>query len=163
MTTLEQVVHRLLDLPPSWRVFHMEFERETNTCVIGVQETKHLWEEESRRAGQKVICHDHRDPRQWRHLNVLGKACVIVCAVPRARRTGSGEVYPIVPPWKGRSECFTKEFEALALTLMKEMPVSKAGEILGERHPQVLWQMLSAHCEVAPRDRLGEKVAKHHS
>jgi transposase len=40
------------------------------------------------------------------------------------------------------------EFEAFALTLMREMPVKKAGEILGETD-QRLWRMLHAHVEAA--------------
>ena len=42
-------------------------------------------------------------------------------------------IYRVTPPWEGRSKHFSKEFEAFALTLMREMPVKKAGEILGNR------------------------------
>jgi hypothetical protein len=45
----------------------------------------------------------------------------------------------VSPPWEGRGKHFTKEFEAFALTLMREMPVKKAGEILGETD-QRLWR-----------------------
>ena len=45
-------------------------------------------------------------------------------------------------PWEGRSRGLTQEFEAFALTLMREMPVSKAGEILGETDQKLL---LAAH------------------
>ena len=144
MASVEQVFHRLLGLSSSWRVYHIELEPAPKTLVIGIVETPELWEEESRRAGHRIVCHDHQEPRQWRHLNALGKPCVIVCALPRGRRLFSGEVYPIAPPWEGRSQSFTKGFETLALALIKEMPVSKAGELLGDVQPQVLWQMSSA-------------------
>ena len=35
-------------------------------------------------------------------------------------------------PWEGRSKHFTQEFEVFALTLMREMLVKRAGQILGE-------------------------------
>lgn len=47
-------------------------------------------------------------------------------------------------PWEGRSKSFTQEFEAFALTLMPDMPVKRAGEILAESD-QRMWRMLFAH------------------
>src|SRR2546428_12649090 len=69
---------------------------------------------------------------QWRHLNVFNKECVIVSALPRGRRSQDGSIYRVTPPWEGRSKHFSKEFEASALTLMREMPAKKAGETLVE-------------------------------
>ena len=69
---------------------------------------------------------------QWRHLNVFNKECVIVFALPRGRRGDDSKVYRVTPPWEGRSKHFTQEFEAFALTLMREMLVKRAGQILGE-------------------------------
>jgi transposase len=43
---------------------------------------------------------------------------------------------------------FTKEFEAFALVLMREMPVSKAAEILGETDTR-LWRMLFRQVDAA--------------
>jgi hypothetical protein len=37
----------------------------------------------------------------------------------------------VKPPWEGKSKHFTEEFEAFALTLMREMPMKKVGEIVG--------------------------------
>jgi transposase len=39
---------------------------------------------------------------------------------------------------------FTRDFEAFALTLIREMPVARAGEIVGE-HDTRLWRMLFKH------------------
>jgi hypothetical protein len=47
----------------------------------------------------------------------------------------------VTPPWEGRSKHFTQEFEAFALTVMREMPVKRAGQILGESDTR-LWRML---------------------
>ena len=91
-----------------------------------------MWPEESIRSGTPVTCHDHVEPMQWRHLNVFNKECLIVFALPRGRRGDDSKVYRVTPPWEGRSKHFTQEFEAFALTLMREMLVKRAGQILGE-------------------------------
>ena len=69
---------------------------------------------------------------QWQHLNAFNKECVLVCALPRGRRDDDSKVYRVTPPWEGRSKHFTQEFEAFALTLMREMPVKRSAQILGE-------------------------------
>lgn len=146
--TPEETFSQLLGLGKSWRVVRTEFEEKNSTFVICVEETADLWPEESRRAGTTVGCYDHVGPMQWRHLNVFNKECVIVCALPRGRRADDGKVYRVTPPWEGRSKHFTREFEGFALTLMREMPVKRAGEILGESD-QRMWRMLFAHVEEA--------------
>lgn len=146
--TPEQAFEQLLGLGASWKVVSTDFEVERNTFVICVTETAALWPQESARCGQTVTCYDHVEPMQWRHLNVFSKECVIVSALPRGRRSQDGKIYRVTPPWEGRSKHFSKEFEAFALTLIREMPVKKAGEILGETD-QRLWRMLHAHVEAA--------------
>lgn len=146
--TPEETFHQLLGLGESWRVIRTEYEAEKNTFVICVEETPKLWEEESRKWQQRVSCYDHVEPMGWRHLNVFNKECVIVTALPRGKRHEDGTIYRVTPPWEGRGKHFTKEFEAFALTLMREMPVKKAGEILGETD-QRMWRLLHAHVEAA--------------
>lgn len=147
----------MLGLGNSWRVAKTEYEDKTGTFVICVEETEHLWPEESRKAGGPVGCYDHVEAMQWRHLNVFQKECVIVCALPRGRRASDSKVYRVTPPWEGRSKHFTKEFEAFALTLMREMPVKRAGEILKETDPR-LWRMLFAHVEASHAQQSMENV-----
>jgi hypothetical protein len=81
----------------------------------------------------------------------------IVCALLRGECLSCRKVYPVRAPWEGRSRGLTQEFEAFALTLMREMPVSQAGEILGETD-QKLWRALFAHVEVAWPDLSWENV-----
>ena len=146
--TPEQTFGQLLGLGKSWNVVESRFEAESSTFFLKVEETPELWPEESARAGTPVTCHDHVEPMQWRHLNVFNKECVIVCALPRGRRGDDSKVYRVTPPWEGRSKHFTQEFEAFALTLMREMPVKRAGQILGESDTR-MWRMLFAHVKAA--------------
>ena len=80
-----------------------------------------------------------------------------MCALPRGECQSCRKVYTVRAPWEGRSRGVTQEFEAFALTLMREMPVKKAGEILGETD-QKLWRALFAHVEAAWRDLSWENV-----
>ena len=148
MATPEELFHQLLGLGESWRVIRTDYESDKNTFVICVEETPKLWDEETAKWGQRVTCYDHVEPMSWRHLNVFNKECVIVTALPRGKRENDGVIYRVTPPWEGRGKHFTKEFEAFALTLMREMPVKKAGEILGETD-QRMWRVLHAHVEAA--------------
>lgn len=146
--TPEETFSQLLGLGKSWRVVRTEFEVKESTFVICVEETPELWTEESQRSGTTVSCYDHVEPMQWRHLNVFSKECTIVCALPRGKRRDDGKIYRVTPPWEGRSKHFTREFEAFALTLMREMPVKRAGEIMGETDHR-MWRMLFAHVDAA--------------
>ena len=150
--TPEETFGQLLGLGKAWRVVEARLEASSSTFVLSVKETAELWPEESARAGTKVTCHDHVEPMQWRHLNVFNKECVIVCALPRGRRGDDGKVYRVTPPWEGRSKHFTQEFEAFALTLMREMAVKRAGQIFSESDSR-MWRMLFAHVKAA-HDRL---------
>jgi transposase len=160
----EETFHRLLGLDEAWRVVSATYEGPENRFVIQVEETAQLWEQESVRKGFPVRCYDHVEPLQWRHLNVFNKESVIVCALPRGRYldlrdslNGTEKIYRITPPWEGKSKHFTRDFEAFALTLMREMPVKKAGEILGETDKR-LWRMLFRHVEAAYRASSMEDV-----
>jgi hypothetical protein len=146
--TPEETFGQLLGLGKSWRVMEARLDSPTSTFVLKVEETSGLWAEESARAGTTATCHDHVEPMRWRHLNVFNKECVIECALPRGRRGDDGKVYRVTPPWEGRSKHFTQEFEAFAVTLMREMPVKRAGQILGESDSR-MWRMLFAHVKAA--------------
>jgi len=152
---IEETFHQLLGLDECWRVKAASYQEAENRFVIEVEETPQLWKAESRQVGFEVSCYDHVEPLEWRHLNVFNKEAVILCRLPRGRYVdphasvgGTEKVYRVKPPWEGQSKHFTREFEAFALTLMREMPVKKAGEILGETDKR-LWRMLFLHVQAA--------------
>lgn len=148
MVRPQEAFERLLGVGESWRVMRAEYEEATETFVICVEKTAKLWEEESARCGQSVSCYDHVEPVQWQHLNVFSQQCVIVSALPRGKRHRDSGVYRVTPPWHGRSEHFTKEFDAFALTLTREMPVKKAGRYWGwmtSGRGGCCWRMLMRH------------------
>ncbi len=148
MISLEKTFVHLLGLGNAWRVVEAQLEASSSSFLLKVEETPDLWPEESAPAGAPVICHDRIEPTQWRHLNEFNKECIIVCILPRGRRSNNGKVYRVPPPWEGSSKHFTQEFEAFAVTLMRVRPVKGAVRILYESDTRI-WRMLFAHVKAA--------------
>jgi transposase len=98
--------------------------------------------------GSLVFCYDHTEVLTWRHLNVFQHRCEITCRLPRGKCRHCGHVFRVRPPWEGLSTHFTKEFEAFALLLMREMSMSKVGEVVGETDTR-LWRMLFRQVDAA--------------
>lgn len=144
---IEKTFSHLLDLGKEWKMARVNFEEKEKMFILRVEETEALWAWESIQQGMPVSCYDHVEPMRWRHLNVFNCECVIECRLPRGKKV-DGSVYRVTPPWEGKNKHFTKEFEAFALALMREMPVSRAGEILGEGDMR-LWMMVHRHVEAA--------------
>ena len=149
----EKAFDRLLGLDECWEVAAAEYETEpAERFVLFVRETDYLLPKLDCPVPtcgcKKVVCHDHTEARVWRHLDAFGKRTEIVCAPPRARCTSCRQVWRVPVPWEGEGKHFTRDFEAFALTLMREMPMKRAEEILGE-HDTRLWRMLFAHVDKA--------------
>jgi transposase len=147
--TPEKMFHELLGLGLNWEVVESRFEWESGTVFLEIRETSRLWESLrcSKDAGL-VFCYDHTEVLTWRHLNVFQHRCEITCRLPRGKCRQCGQVFRVRPPWEGLSTHFTKEFEAFALLLMREMPVSKVAELVGETDTR-LWRMLFRQVDAA--------------
>jgi transposase len=147
--TPEKLFHELLGLGLNWEVTESRFEKESGTVFLELRETARLWESLGcPKDGGSVFCYDHTEVLTWRHLNVFQHRCEITCRLPRAKCRQCGHLFRVRPPWEGLSTHFTKEFEAFALLLMREMPVSKAAELVGETDTR-LWRMLFRQVDAA--------------
>jgi transposase len=139
----------LLGLGLNWEVMESRFECASGTVFLEIRETPRLWDcVRCPQEGGLVFCYDHTEVLTWRHLNVFQHRCEITCRLPRGKCRQCGHVFRVRPPWEGLSTHFTKEFEAFALLLMREMPVSKAGELVGETDTR-LWRMLFRQVDAA--------------
>ena len=145
----DKLFHELLGLGQNWEVVESRFEKDRSTLVLEIRETSALWNQQRcPKDGGRVTCYDHVEMLTWRHLNVFQHACEIQCPLPRGKCGQCGHVYRVRPPWEGLSCHFTKEFEAFALVLMKEMPMSRVAEVVGESDTR-LWRMLFFHVNAA--------------
>ena len=147
--TPERMFQELLGLGLNWEVVESRFNHKTSTVVLEIRETARLWEtERCPKEGGLVYCYDHTEELVWRHMNVFQHRCEIRCRLPRKKCRQCGGVYRVRPPWEGLSGHFSREFEAYALLLMREMPVSQVGKLVGENDTR-LWRMLFKHVEGA--------------
>jgi transposase len=155
----EKVFHQILVLGEGWRVQPVDYLDKESKVLIRVENTSALWAvEKCPHCGRTgVQGYDHAPERRWRHLNVCQLQSEIVCRLPRGRCGACERIYTVRAPWEGRSRGLTQEFEAFALTLMREMPVRKAGEILGATDTK-LWRALFAHVAAAWSELSWENV-----
>ena len=147
--TPERLFQELLGLGLNWEVVESRFERESGTVFLEIRETDKLWElVRCPRDTGLVFCYDHTEVLTWRHLDVFQHRCEITCRLPRGKCRQCGHVFRVRPPWEGLSTHFTKEFEAFALLLMREMPMSRVAELVGETDTR-LWRMLFRQVDAA--------------
>ncbi len=147
--TPEKMFHQLLGLGLSWQVVESRFETSDGTVYLEIQETDRLWESaRCPKDGGGVFCYDHTQRLTWRHLNVFQHRCEITCCLPRGKCRQCGHVFRVRPPWEGLSTHFSREFEAYALLLMREMPMARVAEVVGEQDTR-LWRMLFKHVDAA--------------
>lgn len=96
-------------------------------------------------ADQKL--HDRRQ-RSWRHLDFFQFEAFVHCQLPRVACSACGATTQLSVPWARQGSRFTLMFEALALTLAREMPVAACARIL--RCPDnALWRQIDAHVALA--------------
>lgn len=149
---LEGTFHGLLGLDERWDVCGIDYDEQEERFFVVIRETGKLWPAERCPEGacgsEGITCHDHTETRAWRHLDVFGKRADLLCNVPRGRCPRCRKVYRVKVPWEGRGKHFTTGFEGFALALLREMPVSKAAEIVQETD-QRMWRMLFAHVDAA--------------
>ncbi len=147
--TPEKLFQQLLGLGLNWEVTESRFDQESGIVFLEIRETAKLWESvRCPEDGSKAFCYDHTEVLTWRHMNVFQHRCEITCRLPRGKCRQSGHVFRVRPPWEGLSSHFTKEFEAFALLLMREMPMSRVAELVGETDTR-LWRMLFRQVDAA--------------
>ncbi|HEY9171009.1 MAG TPA: ISL3 family transposase [Verrucomicrobiae bacterium] len=147
--TPEKLFHELLGLGLNWEVVESRFDHKRGTVFLEIRETERLWESaRCPEEGGRTFCYDPTEVLTWRHLNVFQHRCEITCRLPRGQCRQCGHVFRVRPPWEGLSPHFTKEFEAFALLLLREMPMSKVAEVVGETDTR-LWRMLFRQVDAA--------------
>ncbi len=98
-------------------------------------------------ASQKV--HD-RMPRSWRHLDFFQYEAWLHAEVPRVGCGACGKTTQLGVPWAREGSGFTLLFEALALTMCKELPVRQAARAMRVRDKQ-LWRRIEHYVTQARR------------
>lgn len=145
MKTQEELFHGLLGLGESWVIKEILFNRVAREVRVKIADTPQtVIEARCPKDGGEVAFYDHREDREWRHLDIFEHKCFLRAHVPRVRCKTCGHLFRVRVPWEGLSKHFTSAFEAMALVLMREMPVRQAAEYVRE-HDTRLWRILIRH------------------
>lgn len=98
------------------------------------------------------------EKRTWRHLNFFQHRTLLHARVPRTNCDGCG-VKQVEVPWSRPGSGFTLLFEALALTLVAQMPVSAVARLM-EVQDTRLWRLLQAYVQGALDERDMSEVSQ---
>jgi transposase len=127
-----------LQLSKEWRVVRTEFSGDPPRLELWLdfQPGTKFPDPES---GELSPVHDTVE-RSWRHLSFWQYETVLTARVPRIKAP-DGAVRQVEVPWARPGSGFTLLFEAFAMLLCREMPVSASAEILGE-HDTRIWRVV---------------------
>lgn len=86
--------------------------------------------------------------RSWRHLDFFQFEAWLHADVPRVACTGCGKTTQVGVPWAREGSGFTALFEALALSLCRELPVRQAAALL-RCADKPLWRRIEYYVQQA--------------
>jgi transposase len=136
-----------LNLTPEWKVVDcvLELEKRRLTLKLDFVSGSKF---PAPGASHQLLCavHDTVEKR-WRHLDFFQYETELVARVPRVK-TPEGNVVLVEVPWARPGSGFTLLFEAWAMLLSAQMPVSEVGELLRESDTR-LWRMVQHYVEQA--------------
>jgi transposase len=96
--------------------------------------------------GKLTTAYDTSEQR-WRHLNFFQYAAYVTARVPRLNCPDCG-VKQVQVPWARSGSGFTLLFEALVMTLARQMPILAVAEVFGE-HDTRLWRVVHHYVDGA--------------
>ena len=135
----EQLFEAALGVDAPWYVKESCFDAEAKTLTICVDFKAGSRFSHPEVAGEHPV-HDTQAKR-YRHLNFFQHECFLEVRVPRVKLP-DGSVRLIEPPWAGKLSGFTLLFEALVLSLCREMPFAAVARLVGES-----WHRVAAIAE----------------
>jgi transposase len=125
----EALFEQALGVTSPWYVRETEFDGGNQMLTIRVDFRRGSRFTHPDEPGEHPV-HDTQVKR-YRHLNFFQHECFLEVRVPRVKLP-DGAVRLVEPPWAGRLSGFTLLFEALVLSLCREMPFAAVARLVGE-------------------------------
>ena len=112
----KELYRQLLGLEEPWKVSEVEINLDKSRIDVWIRypEAKEVLCPECGKSGR---IYDHREERQWRHLDTMQFQTILHCRVPRVECSVHG-VKSIDVPWSERHSHFTTLFERLAIDIL---------------------------------------------
>ena len=136
-----------LGIAPPWKVEGVEFSQENKRLDIKIGFSRGATFQ-CPVCGNSVPAYDTKE-KTWRHLNFFQYEAHLTARVPRVKcpNTGCG-VKQVSVPWAREGSGFTLLFEALVMTLAREMPIKVTASFLGE-HDTRIWRVIDHYIQNA--------------
>jgi transposase len=135
----DRLFEAALGIAPPWFVAGVSFDENSRVLTVGIDFTAGSRFAVEGVAGEHPV-HD-TVTKTYRHLNFFQHECVLQVRTPRVK-LGDGRVVLVQPPFAGKLSGFTLLFEALVLTLCRQMPFAAVARLTGES-----WHRVQAICE----------------
>ncbi len=146
----DALFEKALGIVDPWFVTETKFDSEEQQLDIYIDfrkgSTFNYIDSEKKDVLEDCKVYDTED-KTWRHLNFFEYKCFIHCRTPRIKNS-SGKKQLVVPPWAGLQNGFTLLFEALIVTLSKDMPVLAVSRIVKESDDKI-WRLLNNYVDLA--------------
>ena len=140
-----QLFSLAIGLVPPWLVDHVTFTVEEKRLDLHIN-----FPAGSRFAcpvcGEECPVHDTRE-HTWRHMDFFQHEAYLHARVPRVACPEHG-VHQVAVPWAREGSQFTLLFEALIMTLVREMPVLTVARMVGETDT-LLWRVIKHYVSEA--------------
>lgn len=154
----KELYRQLLGLKEPWKISEVAIDFKGLKVDLWI-----IWPPEEQapcpECGKLYEIYDHREERQWRHLDTMQFQTILHCRIPRVKCTEHG-VKSIDVPWADPRSHFTALFERLAIdVLLGCLNQTKAMELL-----RLSWDEVHHIQEKAVQrglDRRGEMELKH--
>jgi transposase len=136
-----------LGITPPWEVTEVTFTKDANRLdiTIGFQRGATF---ACPVCGAPVPVHDTTE-KEWRHLNFFQYEAYLHAKVPRVKCPNQGcGVKQVTVPWARAGSGFTLLFEALVMTMARDLPVKVMGRLFAVTDTR-LWRVIQAYVEMA--------------
>lgn len=126
-----ELYREILGLEAPWRVEHVDLNLSDQSVLIYVEYDSQLATWSCPQCGRTVPVYDHREPRQWRHLDTCQLRTILVASLPRVNCPEHG-VQSVAVSWSQPNSRFTHLFERFAVDVLRATKVqSQAAQLLG--------------------------------
>ena len=138
-----------LNLTPPWEVVSSNFDPEQKRLEIGIDFPRGSAFDcpECGKSGCKAY---DTVEKKWRHLSFFQHEAYLHARVPRVECPNCG-IKLVRVPWARPDSVFTLLFEALIMSLVKQMPVKAIAMLIGEQDTR-LWRVLDHYVYRARED-----------
>jgi len=136
-----------LGIVPPWEVTEISFSKESNRLDVTIDFQR----------GATFVCpvcgasvpaYDTSE-KTWRHLNFFQYEAYLHARVPRVNCPNGGcGVKQVQVPWARAGSGFTMLFEALVMTMARDMPVNVMARLFSVTDTR-LWRVINAYVEMA--------------